>query len=66
MCLQSVALENRDWTTLMQMLLAAPPCEMSRPTDAFELRLQVFFERRYRESDVCGAVAVAPIYRREH
>jgi hypothetical protein len=73
-CVQSVALESRDWRALMQTLLAAPPCEVSRPTDAFELRLQVFSERRFRELDVCGAVAkelgelfaslVAPVYRR--
>jgi hypothetical protein len=55
-CVQPVWLEARDWRPLLRALLEASPCPQSRPTDQYELRLQVF-DKGYRESDVCDPVA---------
>jgi hypothetical protein len=55
-CVQEVSLASRDWGPLMQTLLKAQPCTASRPTDQYELRLQIF-DKQYRESDVCDPVA---------
>jgi hypothetical protein len=54
-CVQSVPLGSRDWKPLMRTLLGAQPCG-PRPTDGYELRLQIF-DKRYRESEVCDPVA---------
>jgi hypothetical protein len=54
-CVQPVSLAARDWTPLLRTLLEAS-CPQSRPTDQYELRLQIF-DKRYRESDACDPVA---------
>jgi hypothetical protein len=60
-CILPVSLKDRrDWESVVRAMLTAKECELSRATDAFELRLQVF-ERvpnsRYRESQVCDPMA---------
>jgi hypothetical protein len=55
-CVQEVSLASRDWRPLMQTVLQAQPCGTSRPTDQYELRLQIF-DKQYRESDVCDPLA---------
>ena len=55
-CVQAVAFSSRDWWPLMQTLLEAQPSCGSRSTDEYELRLQIF-DKRYRESEVCGPIA---------
>jgi hypothetical protein len=55
-CAQPVKLEHREWAPLLRRLLDSPPCPVQRPTDEYELRIQIF-ERQYRELDVCNPVA---------
>ena len=51
--------EAKDWEVFLRILLAAQPCPRNRPTDGFELRLQVYESKAhfYREIDVCDPVA---------
>jgi len=61
-CVQPVlAPEQQDWAVLMRTLLSAEPCPPMRPTDGFELRLQVYessrVSPRYRELAICDPVA---------
>jgi len=61
-CVQPVlAPERKEWAVLMQTLLSAEPCPPMRPTDGFELRLQVYessrVSPRYRELAICDPVA---------
>src|SRR5690349_8842773 len=59
-CIQPVLVREQDWKTLMQSLLVAQPCPRSRPTDGYELRLQVYASRAsppFREAEVCNSVA---------
>ena len=60
-CIEPVSLDGvQDWSALARMLLTAPPCDAQRPTDGFELRVQVFESgpsRQYRESEICDPVA---------
>jgi len=51
--------EAQDWEVLLRILMAAQPCPRNRPTDGFELRLQVYESKAhlYREVEVCDPVA---------
>jgi len=60
-CILPIALNlQRDWRSVLNKVLAADVCPVTRATDAYELRVQVF-ERvpypRYRDSDLCDPTA---------
>jgi hypothetical protein len=60
-CILPIALNvQRDWRSVLNRVLAADVCPVPRPTDMYELRVQVF-ERvpypRYRDSELCEPLA---------